>query len=466
MFNALLKPKFYTKCKSNLKLTKTRLETIKRKRNAVQKYLKNDIVELLRSGLDINAYGRAEGLLVEQNKSSCYELIEKFCGCVSENVSAVQKQRECPEECKEAVQSLITGNSLDSYINKEFVEKLRRNPPTKEMKIQLLDDIAQESSIEWDSKALEQKLYMPPSLKQESPKHDSMRGADGEEWNENNDGAITGSYSLNAGNKQKNTKGYIASERNERGSVSSERKDSTDNGYRLQSSSEDETSTDMSSQDGPKTSSVGSISEDEVDNKRPFYYKFIPPPYLKSKPEKDESNLEKPTKSAALAEKESNQDHNKPVVEDKPKPRSVRRRPLKPPPGFGNFSNSEGEKENSVGTNSEDAMQRGGTIHSDHSGSIDEQEKIMNGLLMHYSKKPSSYESGKAKAHTKAHGDDHIGEPGRHRKSDTGLPSAIATKGHTRATSLQPDVLSGNHVHPKLPDYDELAARLAALKGR
>jgi hypothetical protein len=37
---------------------KVRLEAIKKKRNAVQKYLKNDISDLLRSGLDINAYGR------------------------------------------------------------------------------------------------------------------------------------------------------------------------------------------------------------------------------------------------------------------------------------------------------------------------------------------------------------------------------------------------------------------------
>ncbi|KAJ7951793.1 putative Regulator of Vps4 activity in the MVB pathway protein [Quillaja saponaria] len=436
MFEGLVKPKFYTKCKSYLRLTKTRLETIKKKRKAVQKYLKNDIIELLRSGLDINAYGRAEGLLVEQNMSSCYEVVEKFCRCVYENFSVLHKQRECPEECKEAVQSLMYaaarfadlpelrdlrtlftekyGNSLESYINKEFVEKLRQSPPTKEMKIQLLHDIARESSIEWDSKALEQKLHTPPPVK-ERPMSKSLSGADDEEWDENNDGAIATRYNLNAGNKQKSSR--------------SERKDSADNGYRLQSSSEDETSTDMSSQDGPKTSSVGSVSEDEVDNKKAFYYRFIPPPYLKSKPDKNESNLEKPTKSAPLAERESNQDHNEPVVEDKPKPRSVRRRNLKPPPGFGNFGNSEGggdAKENSSGAKSEDAKQRRQTLYSDDSDSRDEEERIMDGLLMHYSKKPSPYESGKAKPYAKDNEsqqvDDQTGEHRRYRKSDPEVP--------------------------------------------
>lgn len=48
--------------KSDVKITKTRLETIKKKRNAVQKYLKKDIADLLMSGLDINAHGRVISL--------------------------------------------------------------------------------------------------------------------------------------------------------------------------------------------------------------------------------------------------------------------------------------------------------------------------------------------------------------------------------------------------------------------
>lgn len=35
---------------------------IKRKRNAMQKYLKNDIADLLKNGLDFNAYGRVISL--------------------------------------------------------------------------------------------------------------------------------------------------------------------------------------------------------------------------------------------------------------------------------------------------------------------------------------------------------------------------------------------------------------------
>lgn len=51
------------------------------------------------------------------------------------------------------------------FVCAQFVERLKSKPPTKEMKIQLMHDIAQEFSIEWDSRALEQKLYTntPPA---------------------------------------------------------------------------------------------------------------------------------------------------------------------------------------------------------------------------------------------------------------------------------------------------------------
>lgn len=44
--------------KQLLKLLKTRIDTIRKKRNAVHKYLRSDVAELLKSGLDVNAYGR------------------------------------------------------------------------------------------------------------------------------------------------------------------------------------------------------------------------------------------------------------------------------------------------------------------------------------------------------------------------------------------------------------------------
>ncbi|XP_041017448.1 uncharacterized protein LOC121259774 [Juglans microcarpa x Juglans regia] len=426
MFDGILKSKFYSKCKSNLKLVNTRLEGIMKKRKAVQKYLKNDVADLLRSGLDINAYGRAEGLLVEQNMSTCYEFIEKLCGCITSHLSIMHKQRDCPEECKEAVASLIYaaarfadlpelrdlramftekyGNSLDSFTSKEFVAKLRSNPPTKDMKLQLLKDIAQETNIEWDSKGLEQKLYTSP--KQENPKCGSSSDDD-DRWQKSKDDGVPERYKQKTGSIPSNGRGFITN-RNDR--------------CRMPSSSEDETTTDLSKN---SSSSVGSVSEDEVEIKKPLSYKS--PPYHKKRADKNESSSVEPVKFKSDADEEEARRVNEPVIEDKLKPKSVRRRNLKPPPGYGVT------EIDLSGTKQEDARQESG-------GEYKRRNRTTSDL-----------------------------DPPLARAASTPLEltSTEATKRHVRASSLQPEMLSiAGHVHPKLPEYDELAARVAALRGR
>lgn len=190
MFEGLLKGKFFNKCKLAARMTKARLEMIKKKRIAMHKFLRNDIAELLKNGLDKNAYDRAEGYLVEQNRTSYYEFVDRFCLQILNNVSIMSKQSECPQDCNEAVSSLIYaaarfadlpdlrdlrklfteryGTSLDSYVNKEFVDKLKWVYPSKDMKLQLMKDIAEESGVQWDQNAAERKLFnhVPQDFKQ------------------------------------------------------------------------------------------------------------------------------------------------------------------------------------------------------------------------------------------------------------------------------------------------------------
>ncbi|KAK2654867.1 hypothetical protein Ddye_014723 [Dipteronia dyeriana] len=431
MFHNLGKPKFYKQSKTLLKILKTRLDTIKKKKNAVLKFMKNDVADLLRNNLDINAYGRAEGFLVEQNISICYDIIEQCIGCISGQVSVMVKQKECPNECREAIptlmyaaarfadlpelrelRSLFTekyGNSLDSYVIKEFVERLKAIPPTKEIKLQLLQDVAREFSIEWDSKALQQKLYTPPPPPaQHNPKHD----------------------------ESKQTKRL-------------------EDEYNVPISSEDEVGAnfrrDSTSQDSRKTSSssVGSVSEDEPDNKKPFYYRFIPPPYVRNNnPAQEKSTFDEPTTNA---EKNNRQD---PPEEDK-KPRSVRRNKPKPPPGQEVIVDEE--------TKAKQARQHAQAL-LDNSGEESDEEKKMDNLLRHYSKKKEPQEPSST------------GGAPRHRsgKSELPLPPGRTSSVSTQMTeknkpfrtkSMEEDIFN-QHVHPKLPDYDDLAARIAALKGQ
>ncbi|OMO54122.1 hypothetical protein CCACVL1_28047 [Corchorus capsularis] len=487
-------------------MIKMRLETIKKKRNAVEKYLKNDIIELLRTGLDYNAYGRVEGFLVERNRTACYSLIEQFIERISKHVSVMQKQSECPDECKEAIPSLIYaaarfsdlpelrdlrtlftekyGNSLEPFINQEFVKKLRAEPPTKEMKLQLMHDLAQENSIEWDSKGLEQKLFKPPP-QQNAARHKSSNDANdngGHKIYGNKINTLAKSDSHDEENGLSNIQERSRPKRNETDLASRGRKD-TDDKYKQQSSTEEE----ETDQDLPKTSStsVESVSSDTVEPAKPFYHRFIAPPYVRPSLDKEKGIKEAPTPTTAKDnnDKEKNNKLDGSVVESKPKPRSVRRRPSNPPPGHEVLSSNE---RNEAGNISSSAVKpkearKGQTEESDQA--TDKEENMMDGLLMYYSKKKSPYEESASKwkanlapppGRQAARGTGGNGLRFRSTKSDLPSPPASTstkekkttasdTKGkHARASSMEPDMIGG-HVHPKLPEYDDL---LATLNGR
>ncbi|CAD5315319.1 unnamed protein product [Arabidopsis thaliana] len=189
MFLRCFKPKFYKKSKSTTSYMKIRIDIVRRKRIAMVRNYKTDIVNFLKNGQDSEAYRRAELLLEELRILSCYDLIERFCDCISENLSLMLKKRECPEECREAVSSLIYatawvpdvpelkdlravftkrfGNFIASSVNHELVEKTELlRPPSRELKIQTVKDVANEFSINWDPTPLKLMLLRETSALQ------------------------------------------------------------------------------------------------------------------------------------------------------------------------------------------------------------------------------------------------------------------------------------------------------------
>ncbi|KAK8470515.1 hypothetical protein PHAVU_004G163100 [Phaseolus vulgaris] len=180
MLDGLLGRGFSPKCKSLIKLTKNRIDVIRRKRKATEKFLAKDIADLLANGLDVNAYGRAEGLFVELTLSSCYDFVELSCDFVLKHLSVLQKVSGCPEDLRETISSLMFAaarfsdlpelrelrqifqdryeSSLECYVNQEFAINLNSKSATLEEKVQLMHDIASEFSIKWDSKAFELRM--------------------------------------------------------------------------------------------------------------------------------------------------------------------------------------------------------------------------------------------------------------------------------------------------------------------
>lgn len=510
MFDALLKSKFYSKCKSAIKMTKTRLAIIKRKRNAMQKYLKNDIVDLLKNGLDTNAYGRAEGFWNELNLSCCYDMVKQYCTNISSHLASMDKQRECPEECREAASSLMFaaarfsdlpelrelrtvfterfGNSIEHCVDKEFVHKLKSTPPTKDMKLQLMQDIALESGIEWNTKTLELKLYKSPT----APAPDGMNGktnspklVDNADKNLDNNGVER---------KHEAHVKYTAYERKgvkDKGHTCAE----TENIVPIKDIHVDHIDRKVQ-QSEPF---ITSASEEENDDKKPFYYKPIRPPYSKYKISitstaadvsptgADAEGLEDKQRSSQTGKSDDIQQDD-PIGNSKPKPKSVRRRNQKTfqdkdkvekcgdvgPENGGSLNDPKGINE---GGGNEGRQQP--RIRNDRQNDQrDEEERTMDKLLMHYSRKKLPHDTGESEVVLKPSAQPaaiNTLKETKDRRRDgppirvASLPSESspteATRLRARASSFQPEILNSNgHIHPKLPDYDDFVARLAALR--
>ncbi|WVZ78836.1 hypothetical protein U9M48_026486 [Paspalum notatum var. saurae] len=184
MFDSLLNSKFYNKCKHAFKCIRMRMVPIRRKKHAMIRFLKKDVADLLANGLDTHAFGRMDGLIVELNHASCYDMIEEFCDYIGKQLGSLQKQRECSPECREAVSTLIFaaarfpdlpelcdlrhifteryGNFVDHFVSLEFIRKLDSKEFTDEEKLQVMQNIAEESSVSFDANELKLKLWATP----------------------------------------------------------------------------------------------------------------------------------------------------------------------------------------------------------------------------------------------------------------------------------------------------------------
>ncbi|KAL3825147.1 hypothetical protein ACJIZ3_021176 [Penstemon smallii] len=626
MLDGLLGRGFSFKCKSLIKASRERIEVVRRRAVAKQRFLKEDLAKLLSNGLDINAYGRTEEFLAGMNLLFCYDFIEQSCNYIVKQLSRRQKQGECPEECRQAVASLMFaaarfsdlpelrelrdvfqqryGNGLEVFVNQKFVEKLSSELPATEKKIQVLQDIASEFSIKWDSRGFEQRMVTPSVLaKVDVQKTDIVKPRPGF-LDENNriHGREEGNFLrrnefdrhktveyrekslLKKGDNSSSPKGdadilfhgrlkqtgfkhsYLLERaatdlKVERSSSSSHGKmlnnvhvgytrhsndigdprkvESTEALFRektefaANSAGKNENaipSYDCSNQN--KTlNPIRKRSEEKSDMLKSCSNYALPPPYVKSalpppytKPKEDKhktdkgskdhgSDLEKrsvdpfsckidvvnssirppngldhpdyeaqcvpPAKAKTLGlEKELDYQGEKISL---PKPRSIRRKHHKPPSGDvdDTFENVGSAKRSSSSRRRNPSKKGLQILFDEEHHRKDDEEKIMDKLLIHYSKKPSSYDAGKLRKKLLAQPTHQISTGVGESSLDVVIPPPTRSvslphehtalpetkKVFTRVNTFQPDN-QARHVHPKLPDYDDLAARFAALRGR
>ncbi|KAK6924553.1 Vacuolar protein sorting-associated protein Ist1 [Dillenia turbinata] len=181
-----------SKCKTMAKMATARMKLLRNKREVVVKQMRRDIALLLQSGQDATARIRVEHVIREQNILAANEIIELFCELIVARLQIIAKQRECPVDLKEGICSVIFAaprcseipellslrNVFEKKYGKDFVscatdlrpncgvnrmliEKLSVRTTTGEVKLKIMKEIAKEYQIDWDTTESEKELLKP-----------------------------------------------------------------------------------------------------------------------------------------------------------------------------------------------------------------------------------------------------------------------------------------------------------------
>ncbi|XP_051117950.1 uncharacterized protein LOC127242447 [Andrographis paniculata] len=189
-----------SKCKTMAKMAVARVKLLRNKREVVIKQMRRDIAMLLESRQDATARIRVEHVIREQNIMAANELIELFCELIVSRLSIIAKQQECPADLKEGISSLIfagprcseipellsirdvfqkkygkdfvsTATDLrpNAGVNRMLIEKLSVKTPSGETKLKVLKEIAKEYQVQWDTTESEEELLKPPEQRIDGP---------------------------------------------------------------------------------------------------------------------------------------------------------------------------------------------------------------------------------------------------------------------------------------------------------
>ncbi|KAL8128599.1 hypothetical protein V2J09_017754 [Rumex salicifolius] len=539
---------------SHPSVTRTRIDVTRRKQNATQKFLKQDIAELLADGLESNAFGRVEGLIAEMIHSSCYEFVDHVCEIILKHLSTIQKHGECPDEGREAVASLMFaaarfsdspelrelrnifqeryGNTLEYYL----VEHINPEPPDMEKKLKLLQNIASEFSVNWDSFAFEDRIIINAATIEEKPATCAFiqaarySVAKEEIVHKVDDAAPVDTKTFEASHQMKGREvvkkehfAQGAARRQNTGKSPFQEQEQLDhNKHRppigLCKTEEESVMArrrefmiiakkNPLSRENASSTSEAETAEPVVhsQHKNSFSHKTASPGKVETLPDQKLQVVEtdkfkcnsrsdmyvKPYKSRLKPrhpESRGNGHHNdtltffnpgaenlEPVAADiphytavyykddtdsTPRRRSRRRR----------------HKSSSIPCDGEKvytSRSRNESVKGRKVPTEDTEERMMDRLLLHYSKKPMgvgvpSEKKAKEKAKNRGERSDDVARPPPSRSMSLPLEQSSSEFNKvvfTRAVSFDQEASApAKHVHPKLPDYDDLAARFAALR--
>ncbi|GMY24398.1 IST1 homolog [Fagus crenata] len=167
-----------SKFKALAKLAISRTAILKNQRQVRCSHARSDVIELLNLGHQERALLRVEHVIKDQNMLDVFAMIDSYCNLLIERVALLQKNKECPDELKEGISSLIFATSrcgefpelqkirqiLTSRFGKDFadcaielcnncgvnpkmIQKLSTRQPSLEIRLKMLKEIASEIGV-------------------------------------------------------------------------------------------------------------------------------------------------------------------------------------------------------------------------------------------------------------------------------------------------------------------------------
>ncbi|KAI4302225.1 hypothetical protein MLD38_038003 [Melastoma candidum] len=171
-----------TKFKPLVTLALSRLSVLRLHRQVRSTQARNDVLQLLQFGHRERALLRVEQVIKEHNLMDAYAMIEGYFNLLVERADLIEGERECPEELKEAIATLIYAASrcgdfpelqeirsiFTSHFGREFaaravelrnncgvnvtmIMKLSTRQPSLESRMKVLQEIATEHGISLNS---------------------------------------------------------------------------------------------------------------------------------------------------------------------------------------------------------------------------------------------------------------------------------------------------------------------------
>ncbi|XAR48603.1 hypothetical protein NMG60_11031479 [Bertholletia excelsa] len=151
--------------------------------------MRRDIAKLLETGQEATARIRVEHVIREEKMMAAQEIIELFSELITVRLPIIEAQRECPLDLKEAISSVCfaaprcadlpellqvqmsfaakygkefvsaaTELMPECGVNRQLIELLSIRAPDPDVKLKLLEEIAEEHEVDWDPAASETEL--------------------------------------------------------------------------------------------------------------------------------------------------------------------------------------------------------------------------------------------------------------------------------------------------------------------